>query len=711
MDWSVTLIDATGARITGAAADTTLKIRRVADNFIYDWNDATFKNAAWVSPTIVLLEASAANLPGLYYRTVSEAAWSDGDYQGIVRYAPAGGTATNVDMLGSVRDGKEILVRIGDVVEAIDVAAALAAYDAATGTDVTTSEGVITAAIGALNDLSSADAQAAAAAALAAYDAATGTDVSTSEGVITAAIAALNDLSSADAQAAAAAALAAYDAATGTDVTTSEGVITAAIAALNDLSSADAQAAAAAALAAYDAATGTDVSTSEGVITAAIGALNDLSSADAQAAAAAALTAYGAATTADVAGVPAATDVVLSGAHGGGAWDGTAPPQVIRDAMLLAPTPGPPAAGSIDDQLGDLATAVGAVPAAVDVTLSAAHGAGAWGVGASLTPQQVRDAMKLAPSAGAPALGSVDTHLDNIDAKTTNLPSDPADQSAVEAAITVAVAPLATAVALATVDGVVDAILVDTGAMDARLPTDPADQSAVEAAITAAVAPLATGAGLTAAVAPLAKEATLVTTDGKVTAIKAKTDQLTFSGSNVQARVADKGVLNDLSSAGAQAAAAAALVAYDAATGADVTGAVAPLATTVQVAAVQAAIAALHDLSSADVEEVLVALGYTALRAAALDHLDADVSDTQTAAQATLDRAAIQADIAAVSGVVTATAASVEIVRRVETGRWQIIGDNMIFFDDDGTTPILTFRLYDDAGLPSMDRVFERVPV
>lgn len=63
-----------------------------------------------------------------------------------------------------------------------DIDARLAAYDAATGTEAA----AILTAIAALNNLSSAGAQAAAAAALAAYDAATGTDV-TSIGVIVAA--------------------------------------------------------------------------------------------------------------------------------------------------------------------------------------------------------------------------------------------------------------------------------------------------------------------------------------------------------------------------------------------------------------------------------------------------------------------------------------------------------------------------------------------
>lgn len=43
------------------------------------------------------------------------------------------------------------------------------------------------------------------------------------------------------------------------------------------------------------------------------------------------------------------------------------------------------------------------------------------GVGASITAQEVRDAMKLAPTAGAPAAGSVDTHLDDIKTKTDQL--------------------------------------------------------------------------------------------------------------------------------------------------------------------------------------------------------------------------------------------------------------------------------------------------
>jgi hypothetical protein len=74
----------------------------------------------------------------------------------------------------------------------------------------------------------------------------------------------------------------------------------------------------------------------------------------------------------------------------------------------------------------------------------------------------VRSAVGLASANLDTQLGAIDTVVDAVKVKTDNLPSDPADQSAVESAITAATSGLATASALATVDTVVDAILVDT---------------------------------------------------------------------------------------------------------------------------------------------------------------------------------------------------------------------------------------------------------
>lgn len=157
--------------------------------------------------------------------------------------------------------------------------------------------------------------------------------------------------------------------------------------------------------------------------------------------------------------------------------------QNVRDAMLLAPTPGTPAAGSIDDTLSTLstfdavtdtvtvgtnndksgysisgtittldglndisiadvsgaltsygvstATNVSAVQTAVLADTSLMKGAtfdtltdslesirnrgdAAWVSGSSLTQQNVRDALLLAPTAGTPASGSIDNQLSTL---------------------------------------------------------------------------------------------------------------------------------------------------------------------------------------------------------------------------------------------------------------------------------------------------------
>lgn len=184
-------------------------------------------------------------------------------------------------------------------------------------------------------------------------------------------------------------------------------------------------------------------------------------------------------------------DTVLTASHGAGSWAGLATaPQVIRDAMKLAPTAGAPAAGSIDEALDTIEADTAAIEplvstnvdatissrsshsaADVDTVLSASHGAGSW-VG-SVAPQDIRDAMKLAPSAGAPAAGSVDDHLDTIEA----------DTNALETRITVARA--------AALDEVTSARLSELDAANL-----PADVAAILADTTAGgPGPWTTGAG------------------------------------------------------------------------------------------------------------------------------------------------------------------------------------------------------------------------
>lgn len=71
----------------------------------------------------------------------------------------------------------------------------------------------------------------------------------------------------------------------------------------------------------------------------------------------------------------------------------------------------------------------------------------------------------------ASILAAVDTEVAAIKAKTDNLPTDPADQSAVEAAITAATSPLATAAALDAVDNYVDTEVAAIKAVTDKLDT------------------------------------------------------------------------------------------------------------------------------------------------------------------------------------------------------------------------------------------------
>ena len=108
-------------------------------------------------------------------------------------------------------------------------------------------------------------------------------------------------------------------------------------------------------------------------------------------------------------------------------------PAAVSAAVWAEALPGAFAAGSSGKIVGDNIDATiasraapadnmgltAAATAAVDVELTGTHGAGSWATGgAGLTQQNVRDAMKLSPTAGAPAAGSVDTHLDDIESDT-----------------------------------------------------------------------------------------------------------------------------------------------------------------------------------------------------------------------------------------------------------------------------------------------------
>jgi hypothetical protein len=54
---------------------------------------------------------------------------------------------------------------------------------------------------------------------------------------------------------------------------------------------------------------------------------------------------------------------------------------------------------------------------------------------------------------------------------------------------------------------------------------------------------------------------------------------------------------------------------------------------------------------------------------------------------------------------------NLDIIRKIETGRWKIENNQMVFYDDDGITPLYTFNLKDLNGNLTMRNIFERVPV
>lgn len=50
----------------------------------------------------------------------------------------------------------------------------------------------------------------------------------------------------------------------------------------------------------------------------------------------------------------------------------------------------------------------------------------------------------------------------------------------------------------------------------------------------------------------------------------------------------------------------------------------------------------------------------------------------------------------------------VELIKKIEEGNWQLVGNQWILFDSNGTTPLITFNTLDQNGNPSMVNIFKR---
>lgn len=86
--------------------DVLLKIHRVSDDFIYDFNDDTFKSSGWTAQTVVMTEIDATNLAGQYKYSfdtsiITNAAVDD-TYTLIVTCA----SADNVPQRGEIKVGQ-----------------------------------------------------------------------------------------------------------------------------------------------------------------------------------------------------------------------------------------------------------------------------------------------------------------------------------------------------------------------------------------------------------------------------------------------------------------------------------------------------------------------------------------------------------------------------------------------------------------------------
>ena len=55
--------------------------------------------------------------------------------------------------------------------------------------------------------------------------------------------------------------------------------------------------------------------------------------------------------------------------------------------------------------------------------------------------------------------------------------------------------------------------------------------------------------------------------------------------------------------------------------------------------------------------------------------------------------------------------AGVSKILQIEKGKWEIKGNQMIFYDSDGATPIYTFNLQTKSGSPTEKDVYKRIGV
>lgn len=86
-------------------------------------------------------------------------------------------------------------------------------------------------------------------------------------------------------------------------------------------------------------------------------------------------------------------------------------------------------------------------------------------------------------------------------------------------------------------------------------------------------------------------------------------------------------------------------------------------------------------------------------------------TDTVQAASATALNTYDPPTKAELDAAVSPLTSDLTLLKKIETGRWKIVNKQLIMYEQDGVTPLLTFDLKDSAGQPSDVYVYERVPV
>jgi hypothetical protein len=266
--------------------------------------------------------------------------------------------------------------------------------------------------------------------------------------------------------------------------------------------------------------------------------------------------------------------------------------------------------GNLSGSVGSVTGAVGSVTGAVgSVTGLTASDVGAIKAETDKLADTLEDdagtyrfttnALEQAPTGGGAADGSGFTAIPwnaSWDAEVQSEVTDAlnAYDPPTKAELDSAVAPLATAAALTIVDDFLDTEVAAIKAKTDNLPSDPADQSAVEAAITAAQL---TAAGVRSAVGLASANL-----DTQLDALPTNAELTTALGTADDAVLAAIAALNNLSAAQV----ASALNTYDAPTKAEFDAAVALLATAANLALVPAAVltAAAANPIDANVQEI-----------------------------------------------------------------------------------------------------------